>query len=204
MRKFFSIFLTLLIVICFCSCSKANIDSKNNNKLNLNSTSNNVTKNISENRYKYINGYATFSCENKDGYTIFYDEEYSKDEEYTGKIRWNDEVGEKSIVSAAQVVSLNDKKLYDKELQIEDVRDETKGNHVWDFIVSYDPIVKVKCQSNENLKCYIQLVDGNNVEYQVMLTPVEKFNSNDYSNSVVYIIDKDLNKEFWYDDFINE
>lgn len=151
------------------------------------------------NKYKYINGYATFSSEIKDGYVIFTDIDYSKDDTYYGKVRWNDENKEDSIISAYQVISVNGKEVYSEQLKIESPVD---SSDTWDHLANYSYSVKAKCSEKDSPYCYIKLVDKNNIEYYVMLTPVEKFNHDGYSGSAVYIVDKESNDEFWYDDLI--
>lgn len=180
---FVSLFLIFLILLC--GCSKV--------------ADNEVDYNEKVNRYNYINGLATFSSRFEDGYVIFTDDSYSENEEYYGKVRWADKAGAGSIVEAYQVISVDNKEIYSKELLIETADDDT---HTWNHLAKYDGIVKAKCSKNKNPECYIKLIDSNGIEYHAMLTPIEQFNNNGYSGSAVYIINKENNVEFWYDDLM--
>ncbi|MCH5321088.1 MAG: hypothetical protein J1E36_04955 [Eubacterium sp.] len=190
------------IIFLFCGCSNSNNQGvENKNKTEELYIDDDSEKDfISTAPYKYINGYATFSYEFKDDYVVFTDNDYSEGETYYGKVRWCDNSGEGTIVSVSQVISADGKEIYNKQLEIIDLRNENENNHVWDYISNCEYSVKAKCNENADVKCYIKLIDSNGIEYHVMLIPIEKFNDDEYAGAAVYIIDKGNNTKFWYDD----
>lgn len=195
---FIVIVITVFITIVLSGCN-----SKNTSKNNIieNSSSSTIINNININKYKYINAIANFNWDLKNGYVYCSDENYNGSDNYTGKVRWKDENESGKIIYAYQVISANGREIYCKKLDI--IGDqEKKANNTWDYYAAYKPKIKAKCDKNANIKCYIKLIDENNVEYHVMLTPIEKFNSDEYYGAAIYIIDSNHNIEFWYDDMI--
>lgn len=197
-NKLFIVFILVSLVLCGCSDNKANVVG-NNSQMSENTE---INKYDTENKYIYINGYATFSQQYKDGYVIFSDHDYVNGEPYYGKARWKMEDNQTEILSAFQVISANDKEIYSEALKIEDLRNESGNNKTWDFMVQYKPLVKVKCDNDSEIQYYIKLIDKKNVEYHMMLVPVAGYNTDEFSGAAVYIVDPENNENFLYDDYI--
>lgn len=112
---------------------------------------------------------------------------------YSRIVRWQKTDGLPNVKSAKMIAEQNGKNIYIKELEIEDVRPTTYNNATWDYVISYDNEVTIKCDVTKPVDIFIIAVDENGVNYKINLLKTA-YNSEDNTNlSVVEIVDGDNN-----------
>lgn len=204
------VFVCLLVLsVIFSGCSYANqIQGSTQSTSTSTNTTSNTSKTKEENsnknddkinidRYKYFDSVASFEYYHNNGYIYFECEVYEGDDSYVEKVRWNDD-NDSKIVSASQVIAVDKKELYNEPLEIH----HCPNDDVWNYYVQYKGKIRVKSSPNDSAECYVKMLDDRGIEYHVMLSYVDNFNVDGMGASAVYIIDKNENVEFWYDDYL--
>jgi len=161
---------------------------------------------LDKERYIQFDSTATFKITVNGDKVSFTDDVYSENE-YNGKVSWVNAAHSGTVKTVSQIVTKNKEIVYEKELEIVDVSNETQNNHKWDYFTNIVGSITVNGTRDDKYECYIKFVDANDVEYHVMLLPIKGYNdeyiltNSGFCGSATYIIDEKNDIDFWYHEY---